>query len=342
MPEALQKRPNTLEMPPDLETSTASEPEGLPAAARRVSLPALAEPHDGGGPTMRAAATVVSVLFSLLLHGSVAAAMVLWFEPRPGAIPLPTEAISIELVTSEVLEAIQPSPSQEAAASRSSVQSEAGSEREAPAASQPMETEPSAPVMEDAAKEETIARIDEAPSVPPELQPEVSDEPAWVEHQQAPPEIEKSEPPRAKPESEVKSPVKERTKEPTRAKKARSEPRRKGGAPSRAMSGAARSSSISASTGSAINYAALVRAHVAARRPPGTGLHGTVVVTFGVSRSGGLSYARIARSSGDVGLDRNVLSAVRGAAPFPTPPPGASPVQMGFTMPFYFRSENGR
>jgi protein TonB len=66
-------------------------------------------------------------------------------------------------------------------------------------------------------------------------------------------------------------------------------------------------------------------------------MRGTVVVTFGVSRSGGLAFASISRSSGDQQLDRTVLSAVRNAAPFPMPPSGAAPGQLRFSMPFYFQ-----
>jgi protein TonB len=77
-----------------------------------------------------------------------------------------------------------------------------------------------------------------------------------------------------------------------------------------------------------------VRARVAARKPAGGGRRGTVVVAFAVARSGAMSSASIARSSGDPALDRSVLAAVRGAGPFPVPPPG---VNLRFAIPFYFR-----
>jgi protein TonB len=80
-----------------------------------------------------------------------------------------------------------------------------------------------------------------------------------------------------------------------------------------------------------------VRARVASRRPHGQGQRGTVYITFGVSASGGLTFASISRSSGDPGLDRSVLAAVRSAAPFPAPPAGASLRQRQFSMPFHFQ-----
>jgi protein TonB len=114
-----------------------------------------------------------------------------------------------------------------------------------------------------------------------------------------------------------------------------SEPRQKGGARSRTASASGASSGrVSASTGSAVDYAARVRARVAGHKPAGAGRSGTVIISFAISRSGGVSYASVARSSGDPTLDRSVLSAVRGAGPFPVPPPGADP---RFSMPFYFR-----
>ncbi len=72
------------------------------------------------------------------------------------------------------------------------------------------------------------------------------------------------------------------------SRKTESKPSKKGGASSRAAKGSASSSGrISASTGSAIS-AALVRARVAGRKPPGSG-RGTVIVSFGDLRSGDLS-----------------------------------------------------
>jgi protein TonB len=114
-----------------------------------------------------------------------------------------------------------------------------------------------------------------------------------------------------------------------------SEAKRKGAAQTRTNKGSAASKGrASASTGSSINYAAIVRARVASRKPAGGGKRGTVVIAFGVSRSGGLSFASVSRSSGDPSLDRSVLAAVRGAGPFPVPPPGAG---LRFAMPFYFK-----
>jgi len=92
-----------------------------------------------------------------------------------------------------------------------------------------------------------------------------------------------------------------------------------------------------ASSGSILNYAAHVRARVAANKPAGGGLGGTAVVAFGLTPSGGLAHARLVRSSGNPVLDRLALATVRGSAPFPPPPAGATSAQLQFSIPFHFR-----
>jgi protein TonB len=123
--------------------------------------------------------------------------------------------------------------------------------------------------------------------------------------------------------------------------KARREPvaqQTAGGTTSRAQAAGAKSSGrVSASRGSVISYAAQVRAKVARNKPPGNGHRGVAQVSFGVSPSGGLSFARLARSSGSPALDRAALGAVHRAAPFGAPPAGASAAQLRFSIPFYFR-----
>lgn len=93
----------------------------------------------------------------------------------------------------------------------------------------------------------------------------------------------------------------------------------------------------SAASGGAIrSYGARVRARILSNRPGSIG-RGVVLITFAVSRSGGLRYARISRSSGSSSIDRAALSTVRRSAPFPPPPAAANARQLRFTIPFKFR-----
>ena len=263
--------------------------------------------------------------------------MILLIEPSPGAHTVPTEAISIEIVPSDVLEAAHTSPTPEASAAASAVQSDPGTIEDVTAAS-PARTEPVEPPEKPTPAEPEAATAPESPSEshdnPAEARDETSPEPA-LEQAAAPAEPEEIPPPAVSP---PQPPEKTKRATPPPPRKANKAPSKKGGAPSRAEKGSAPSTArVSASRGAVISYAAIVRARVASRRPAGPGKRGTVVVTFGVSRSGGLAFASISRSSGDAGLDRTVLSAVRSAAPFPTPPAGASPGQLRFSMPFYFQ-----
>ncbi|EJW13280.1 periplasmic binding protein [Rhodovulum sp. PH10] len=103
--------------------------------------------------------------------------------------------------------------------------------------------------------------------------------------------------------------------------------------PSRGSSGVGRGRSDAAS-----NYPGLVAAHLArfqrypeeARRRRETG---TATVAFALDGGGRVVSAALAGSSGSAVLDREVLSMVRRASPFPAPPPGA-PTR--FRRPIHF------
>ena len=64
---------------------------------------------------------------------------------------------------------------------------------------------------------------------------------------------------------------------------------------------------------------------------------GIVFVSFGISTSGGLRYARIGRSSGNCALDRAALTAVREVSPCPQPARAMTSRQLSYAIPFRFR-----
>lgn len=284
----------------------------------------------------RTTAVILSAVFSLALHGSVLAAAFVWLESDPGAIPVPTDAISIELFQTEVLEAVEQAASLEAAASPATVETEAGAQRDAAASAAAMDVVKPAPI------EEMVAVAppdpDTAEDAPKGLDVlkgalETPDAAGKEHARPAQPPAKAEERPR-KPQEKTKPQKTAKLTDPSATDRTDAKASKKGGAPSKANSGSAASKArVSGSTGSSVNYAAMVRARVAARKPGGGGRRGTVVIAFGVTRSGGLGYASIARSSGDPGLDRSVLAAVRGAS-FPAPPPGAG---TRFAVPFHFR-----
>lgn len=277
-------------------------------------------------PVRNAAPSLVSAAISLAMHSAVFALAILWKESKPGVIDLPSTAISIELSQTEIIEATTQSLLVTSAPALTSTAIETGSDASRAVAR---------PHVEQSSETKWLPPTEAVPIQGVEdLEIIRGHSLTEVHSQQSSHDREK-----ATVQQRLKSMAKAlktaKLTEPTPAKANDDTPSQKGGIRSRAARGSALSSGrVSASSGSALNYAATVRARVAGRKPSGRGRRGTVVVSFGVTRSGGLSYASVARSSGDPGLDSSVLSAVRSAAPFPAPPPGA---QLRFAMPFYFR-----
>lgn len=259
-----------------------------------------------------------SVCASLALHLAVAAVAVSWVSQRSGLIHEDSPAISIELALSgaveqlpaeEVSDVVQDAAKAVAASEDPAMSELKPAEAEAKplassdAAAQGVETiEGSAPPDDAAGKAVSLAQ---RPETKP--QPEIPKEPA-KEHKKSEP-IEKQQP----------------------------MPRKAASAADPSVGAKAKAPRVSASTGSVLDYASRVRAKVSGHVPRSGAGKGAVVVSFGVTMSGGLSYARIAQSSGNAATDRAVLAGVRSAAPFPSPPAGASPSQLRFSVSFHFR-----
>lgn len=345
----------------------AGEAKGRAAPAELIhDLGVVALPQPEGWRLR--ARTGLSISMSLLLHSSaVAAAMLLAAEQTDiGAISVPTQAISVEIVSSSVLESMQQKETKEEAAQAQATDSKTGAEAaeasEAASKVAPPEKEPDKEATEDAGKvasakteikEVAPQRSEEperaipkplseepAPVVappPPVTQPQASeDDDATKEAAQARETAEQVRKEARQREERIEREARERRQE--ERKEHRQKKAEQGGATARASAAASASSGrVSASAGSILTYAARVRAQVAGRKPSGAGERGTAIVAFGVTTSGGLSYANISKSSGNSGLDRLAVSAVRGAAPFPQPPAGASASQLRFTIPFHFQ-----
>lgn len=287
-------------------------------------------PEGRTGHGRRAAAMGAGALFSLTLHGSVLASIIYWAEQKPGAIKQPTEAISLEAFKSEVLETVEPSQSV-AAVSAQSVETTSGEAAESSAAQlvelkESREAQPLHDVKMSASEPEGIDVLRGSLD---------SETDAGVEATEQAPIAESARKAAHQPLAgkAVEKPLKR--PEPHADRKPPSDTKQKGAASVRANRGSNQSAGrISASSGLAVNYAALVRARVAAHKPSGGGDHGTVIVAFTVAGSGALRSARIARSSGNSSLDGRVLAAVRNAGPFPPTPAGTN---LDFSMPFYFK-----
>lgn len=273
-----------------------------------VRAVALSEAPASPLPGLRAA----SACASLSLHIAVAVASVLWVSDRSGVVQQETPAISIELALSNTAEQL---PAEEISDIVHD-QAKAVEVSDAPDMVELKATEPKELASSDAAAQgvdviEGSAALDDAlgkdAHKPQTYQPRT--EPKHT-----------NEPPR-------REPVEKR--QPT--------PRKNVAAETSSVGAKSKAPRASASTGSVVNYASRVRAKVSGHVPRSGAGKGSVVVSFGVTTTGGLSYARIAKSSGNAATDRAVLAGVRSAAPFPAPPAGASPSQLRFSVSFNFR-----
>lgn len=275
----------------------------------------------------------VASVVSLLVHAGSLAAFVTWHGAETGAIEHPSEAISVEIVASRTLEATQPQQIPEPAPS----------------------PEPTAPKLgKTEASDTPVVKQTPAPEPEPEVAlpqppiPEAEDEAKPTAKQEVPGKVETPPLPVQGPAEVVPEPPKAtvadedadaRRREQKRIEKKKAAERApKGGITSKASAGKGTGGDrASASTGSVLAYAAHVRARVAGNKPSGGGSQGTAVVSFRVTTAGGLASVSVARSSGSAALDQLAIAAVRGAAPFPAPPAGATPGQLFFTIPFHFQ-----
>ncbi|KIT17563.1 TonB family protein [Jannaschia aquimarina] len=88
-----------------------------------------------------------------------------------------------------------------------------------------------------------------------------------------------------------------------------------------ASSGAGRAQA--AGNAAASNYPGQVQRRIARQRMPRSVGAGSARVSFTISGNGALASIGLAASSGNARLDQAAVRIVRGAAPFPPPPPGA-------------------
>jgi protein TonB len=313
---------------PDVESS--AEPEEASSAASGLVLPPI-----GLAQRRRRIAFKVAAVLSVALHAGSLYAFLAWHgSTDTGALDRPSDAISAEIVESRTLEARQPRQASEPAAS--------------PASTAPVEGKTDA---SDAQPVQPEPREAPAPKIvvpqPPVLIPDATEEVMRALKRETPPKAEAPPLPEKGPTqvvppppksgiAEEDAPAKQERKKPQEREKA-AQPAPKGGVTAKSSAGKGKGGErVSASSGAMLSYGAEVRARVAGNKPSGGGLRGTAVVAFGLTPSGGLVYAGLARSSGDPQLDQLAIAAVRGAAPFPTPPAGATSAQLRFTIPFHF------
>lgn len=100
----------------------------------------------------------------------------------------------------------------------------------------------------------------------------------------------------------------------------------------------AASASAGASSAAMSSWRGSLMAHLNRHKrfPGGASAGGTVVVAFSINRSGGVTGARLARSSGDSVLDSEAVATVRRASPVPAPPDHIAGSQISLSVPIRY------
>jgi TolA protein len=279
------------------------------------------------------------------------------YEHAPGAVDVPTDAISVNLETTDILNAPEESPAVQAAGANppgetgevtppDKVESAPEEPRQPPPQDEPVKAEnpPEEPAKPDPAEtekqeaerveqqrlaEETLRRAMDAEREKREAQQREREAQQRAEEEERQRQREAAE---REEERERQAEAREKAEKQRRERKAA---KANGGATG-SQGARASSGRVSASQGDIRNYGASVRAKIARNSPGSKGAKGDARIAVSISPSGGLISARIVTSSGNAELDRSALAAVRRSSPFPPPPKGATRDQLSFTIPFQF------
>ena len=292
-----------------------------PAEVYALTLGSLPWPQTEARNTPAIRAACVSVSF--VVHVCLAAAAVLWIGERSGLIKEMSEAISVEMLRTPMTEQRQIEEISEIV--------------EVPAPSITAGTPDGLSELEPVEPEATAAESAPLPPVPSEEEGIEALKGAETVDEAIGTETREETKPRPDEDVRENKPVKTQQQKANESTDKSAKPK-KGVPTSESSAGAkAKARPASASTGSVLNYASRVRAKVSGHVPRSGAGKGTVVISFAVTKSGGLSGARVSRSSGNAAVDRAALAGVRASAPFPPPPSGVSPSQLRFSVAFQFR-----
>lgn len=280
-----------------------------------VATDARPAPH---GEKIWIGVTIACFAASLALH-SVLLAM-FWHQPKPMA------SIGVEVMTIEItlgattLAGAAPTPgpqeAQPAPPSDERTQDDpAMTEQSRVATVMPQEVPVAAQETAPEVKpQETPA---EAQAVDPKLQEQT--ESAAAEIPATTQTTEQTEQPSPRVQAVQKAPERKRAEAPTDKKAAQKK-----------QQAAAQNSSPASGVGigrsdRSVNYAGIVRAHLVRYKQTPSGARGSTgvaTVAFAVDRSGRVTSARLASSSGNSALDQEVVAMARRASPFPPDPEG--------------------
>jgi periplasmic protein TonB len=244
---------------------------------------------------------------SLAMHAGAAG---YWFYAPPsgnlGSVDVPTNAISVNLETTDVIDALESAAARQASSSPAGMQAQAV-ETKAPetATNEEEKPPPKAEKAEEKTEEPQVARPSEQAALEQKPEPQQEKDSASEEEEQ---------------------------------KKKKQQASVPGGAGTTGAEEAEASAGrVSASEGSILNYGAKLRAMISSHAP--RNIRGkTLRIAFNVAPAGGLISVHILESSHDEAVDRKVIEFVRNlSASLPPPPEGATPTQLAFNIKIKFR-----
>jgi protein TonB len=247
-----------------------------------------------------------ALLFAVAGHAAVAAIALNWTAPADSAPPAapPVLMISLEPIVAPQAPPEQVAPGPQAADSTP--------EEEQKLPEKVVESEPDLPKLPEVKKEEAVAMLPPPmPEPKPEAKPEVHEKPVEVKKE------------RKKTERKVAS----------RAAAPASFDAPRAAQASAPAAGAARVPVAALASWKSELMAQLNRYK---RYPSGASSDGTATVAFNINRSGQVTSARLARSSGDSALDQEAVSLPRRASPLPKPPDGVGAGTIALTVPIRF------
>jgi TolA protein len=244
----------------------------------------------------------VALAMSLMAHVWAFASLLQRGAPELGSVDVATSAISVNLETTDVIDAMESAAAKEAASSPAGAPEEA-----AKAAKEKIVPEAAKPPADEQAR--SAAEIDA--------------------ERQAEEEAEREKTKRKLTETEEDGQTK------------RDKAQKSAAAGGAGTIGAAESQEsqgqVSASQGSILNYGASLRALISSNTPRNF-RKTSVRVAFSVAPSGGLTAVGVIKSSDNPEVDKRIVDLVRKLSPrFPLPPPGASANQLSFNIEIIFR-----
>ncbi|MGH1454978.1 MAG: TonB family protein [Paracoccaceae bacterium] len=232
-------------------------------------------------------------------------------QPAKDATPAPQPAMQPATQTAAMVRPVQPAtPGQPIKHQQAAP---------APDAVLPLAAQPATPT--EALKPETSTAITgaapETAAVSRSLRPQLRDPERAAEHK-----------PKPKPTKTAKANTKAKPKPAAKATKGNAQRNARAGESTGTKSAKAKTSgnggkSKAAGNAAVSNYPGLVMRKLSRAGKPRVNARGSATVAFSIASSGGLSSARIARSSGSAKLDQAALRIVKSAAPYPRPPSGA-------------------